>query len=222
MNKVFQDKFDKDGNCFSACLASILEIPLSEVPNYQEENGKWYFNYKRWLQQFDCDFLSLQNWGKETIGFAPKVYAIVSGTSPRGLTHSVIYFEHKMVHDPHPEGGGVKDITDWIYIVPIRLSIGKKEVMGRAGLIKIISPYFNDIVIDLNIDHKGDYFREKIGQIADALLGKIPASIPAKECRRCEGKGKISQTPSHKESDIPPLIIICPKCNGTGKIPKDK
>ena len=88
---------------------------------------------------------------------------------------------------------------------------GKSEVMGREELIKIISPYFNDIVIDLNIYHKGDYFREKIGQIADAILNKIPAT----KCPVCLGSGLYWNEYYGKDME-------CPKCNGTGKIPKDK
>jgi hypothetical protein len=33
---------------------------------------------------------------------------IASGKSPRGVDHVVIYQSGKMIHDPHPEGGGVE------------------------------------------------------------------------------------------------------------------
>ena len=118
MKKVYQTKFGKpEGNCFSACLASILEIDISIVPNFQEPRGEWYKLYKKWLNQYNLDLVALNNWEGESKEFAPQVYAIVGGKSSRGLAHSVVYFGLEMIHDPHPEGGGVKDITEWIYIV---------------------------------------------------------------------------------------------------------
>lgn len=117
MKKVYQDKFGKGGNCFSACLASILEIDLKGVPNFQEPNGEWYRNYKKWLmQKYELDLIAITNWNEAENW--PKTYAIVSGTSLRGLAHSTVYFGIDLVHDPHPESSGVKDITDWIYFVP--------------------------------------------------------------------------------------------------------
>lgn len=119
MKKVYQTKFGKEGNCFVACLASILELNIEDIPDFRDVD-KWYFDYKRWLlKKFDLDLLALEGWGKRTIGFAPKVYAVVSGLSPRGFQHSTIYFGNEMVHDPHMDGGGVTDITDWIYIVSV-------------------------------------------------------------------------------------------------------
>lgn len=117
MKKVYQTKFGKGGNCFPACLASILEIDIEKVPNFQEPVGEWYIKYKQWLNQFGLDLVGVTNWDNWPEG-RPKVFSIVSGMGPRGLQHSVIYFDGDMVHDPHPEGGGVKDITDWIYLVP--------------------------------------------------------------------------------------------------------
>ena len=117
MKKVFQTKFGKEGNCFSACIASILELSIDDVPCFLEDAGMWYFNYQQWARKHNLDLVGITEWGKETIGFIPQVYSIVSGLGPRGLQHSTVYFGNEMVHDPHPEEGGVKDITDWIYIV---------------------------------------------------------------------------------------------------------
>jgi hypothetical protein len=117
MKKVFQTKFEKEGNCFVACLASILEISIEKIPEYKDGNGIWYKKYRKWLNQWGLDLIALTDWSGEAKEYIPLVFAIVSGISPRGLSHSVVYFGHEMIHDPHPEGGGVKDITDWIYIV---------------------------------------------------------------------------------------------------------
>ncbi|NQT33228.1 MAG: hypothetical protein HQ594_06125 [Candidatus Omnitrophica bacterium] len=130
MKPVFQTKFGKlEGNCFSACIASILECSIEEIPCFLEPKGTWYQKYKKWLVQYNLDFVAISNWEGETKPYCPDVYCIVSGMSPRNLMHSVVFLKTEMVHDPHPEGGGVKDITDWIYIVPKypRLNHEKKE-----------------------------------------------------------------------------------------------
>ena len=118
MKKVYQTKFGKpEGNCFPACIASILEIDIDQVPNIHEGKGVWYQKYKQWLNKYDLDFVALSGWDEQSKDHCPQVYAIVGGISPRGLLHSTVYFGLDMVHDPHPDGGGVKDITEWIYIV---------------------------------------------------------------------------------------------------------
>lgn len=127
MKKVYQTIFSKpDGNCFNACLASILELSIKEVPCFHEPRGEWYNKYKEWLRQkYGFDLIAIINWDENKENY-PHVYAIVSGSSPRGLAHSTVYFGLEMVHDPHPDGGGVKDITDWIYIVPKKYHIEEK------------------------------------------------------------------------------------------------
>ena len=117
MKKVYQTIFGEPlGNCFNACLASILEISIEEVPCFHEPRGVWYQEYKKWLRQYELDLIAVVNWDENKDNH-PLVYAIVSGTSPRGFAHATVYFGLEMVHDPHPQGGGVKDITDWIYVV---------------------------------------------------------------------------------------------------------
>ena len=128
MKKVYQTKFGKEGNCFPACLASILEIGIDEIPNFQEPQGEWYTLYKKWLNRYSLDLIALLNWDDQPKN-CPEVYSIVSGKSPRGLQHATVYYGLEMVHDPHPDGGGVKGITEWIYIV-------SKHPVKNRGVIK--------------------------------------------------------------------------------------
>lgn len=39
----------------------------------------------------------------------PETPYIVSGLSPRDVTHVVIYMNGQMIHDPHPSGSGVRE-----------------------------------------------------------------------------------------------------------------
>lgn len=107
MKPVKQTKFGKDeGNCFSACLASILEIPLRLIPNFCVEwPSDWLNKTNEWLAGFglvliDFNVEGVPDWD---------TYWIASGLSPR-LTcdHSVVYQGSAMVCDPHPSGDGLK------------------------------------------------------------------------------------------------------------------
>lgn len=122
MKSVLQTEFGEKGNCTSACIASILELPISEVPNFTVDvNGeldnddaafsrvsvwlkkrellyKWFY-YKPWMQgliEFKCG------------------YHMIGGKSPRntGLGHMVVGLDGKMVFDPHPDKAGLVGIAE--------------------------------------------------------------------------------------------------------------
>ena len=107
MKPITQTKFGVDeGNCFSACLASILEIPLELVPNFcVEYPSDWLNKTNEWLDRFGLMIMGVEincmpNWD---------AYWIASGQSPRlDCHHSVVYRADRMVHDPHPSGDGLK------------------------------------------------------------------------------------------------------------------
>ena len=119
MTPVFQTKFGKgQGNCFAACLASLLDLSIEEVPNFCHEernNTYWMRKVQKWLLKYDLGIVSLNFYKLEDmkeaikIGNFPKnVYYIISGQSPRGLLHAVIGQNGEVVHDPHPDGGGIE------------------------------------------------------------------------------------------------------------------
>lgn len=91
------------GNCLQACVASIFELELDEVPHFISYGDDWWFQYR--------DFLAARNisvvW---TTKFVPiGAWHIASVNSPRyaGGSHAVVCdTEGKIVHDPHP------DVTD--------------------------------------------------------------------------------------------------------------
>lgn len=129
MKPVFQTKFGKpEGNCFAACVASILEASLDDVPHYMG---------KDWLQQWNA-FLAPRNLGLFCLelpeGTAPPGWSILSGLSPRAKAlgedwmHAVVAFNGIVEHDPHPDGGGVLTHVDWIVFQAIDPA---KEAAGR-------------------------------------------------------------------------------------------
>ena len=113
MKKVMQDKFGDEGNCTEACIASILEIPLDEVPYLVPYGEKWMdalhpFLIDRGLYLITVDaetFLKIKK---------PYGYSIGGGRSPRvtGFDHSVVCLDGEIVHDPH-SGSDPIEITEF-------------------------------------------------------------------------------------------------------------
>jgi hypothetical protein len=123
---------DNKGDCFRACLASVLDMPLLEVPNFYDLCGTMsdggpdvqeFWNKVR-------EWLDIRGWKMIAITFPdPQMlqrthfdgdeYCIMSGLSPRlrsdGNTkyHAVVGktqgYGIKIVHDPHPDHSGLRD-----------------------------------------------------------------------------------------------------------------
>lgn len=90
-----------DGNCFSACLASILEIPLGEVPHF------WGPRWPDFLQWLADRGLAMTLYHKRL--YVPPGYSIAGGPSVRfaGQMHACVAFDGLIIHDPHPSREGL-------------------------------------------------------------------------------------------------------------------
>jgi hypothetical protein len=133
-----------EGDCFSACLASILEIPLSEVPKFRKENP--YPNdmmkaARLWLaENFGLSIVTIQMekellTGEDLrlIGATPRTPVLAGGQSPNieGVQHCVVgeIDEHGMnfvmTHDPNPSGKGILGRPMHLYLF-VPLSVPKR------------------------------------------------------------------------------------------------
>src|SRR4051812_36660798 len=114
MKPVFQTEFGRGkGNCYAACLASILELPINSVPNFCHlyDNNEWMQQANRWCWQFGYGLVlvigpddAFANTLAESGG-----YFIATGPTKReeGL-HAVIYHKGVCAHDPMPGGEGLE------------------------------------------------------------------------------------------------------------------
>jgi hypothetical protein len=128
---VYQSRFGApEGNCYQAAIATVLGVPLEEVPDYDrtEEAKNWPDYCVRlgaWLNERG---LSLRAFGTFADG-TPFVSApngtlvMVGGPSPRGdFDHIVVARKEEAGlvwhHDPHPDGTFVAS-PRWVeFIVP--------------------------------------------------------------------------------------------------------
>ncbi len=103
MRPVDQTTYGRhDGNCFSACLASILEISIEEVPLFL---GPYWDDFLPWLKDRGL-WASLY---RRSEGHVPPGYSIAGGPSKRfaGKMHACVAYNGMVVHDPHPSRDGL-------------------------------------------------------------------------------------------------------------------
>lgn len=103
------------GNCYPACIASVLELQLEEVPHFHQLHAKPEDALVEILK-----FLLPRGYSSLCFDWAPWVHAyfagalvLVSGKSPRGDFQHVVVGEvtsdgWKLVHDPHPSREGIE------------------------------------------------------------------------------------------------------------------
>ena len=132
MKPIDQDVFGApDGNCFTACVASLLRIPLDEVRDIEElyRNGSRE-HYAGDAQAFSKAWAEIQRalavrFGVTVACFqsphAPSGYCMAAGKSPRGdFGHYVVVLDGELAHDPHPSRDGLDGpIEDWTVLVPV-------------------------------------------------------------------------------------------------------
>lgn len=90
---VLQTKFGiPDGNCFSACVATLMELPIEEVPEYQCDysNVRWWEMWVEWFRE--------RNIIPEVNEECPEGWAIGNLKNP---CHSVIVRDGRIVWNPY-------------------------------------------------------------------------------------------------------------------------
>lgn len=104
------------GNCFSACVASLLELPIDVVPYFMEPKD-WFSGFLDWLRPrgWWAFATTLVAGGK---AWYPDCYYIMGGKSPRG-DHAVVARGGEIVHDPHPSRVGLVAREDAIILIPL-------------------------------------------------------------------------------------------------------
>jgi hypothetical protein len=112
---VDQTTFGKpNGNCLQAALASILELPLAEVPHVGPYDD-WWERLSQWALTRGFELLCL------TLGAGPppRGYYLASGPAARGLMHTCVYRGGELAHDPHPDRSGLLSVEDFFFLMPL-------------------------------------------------------------------------------------------------------
>lgn len=133
MKPVDQTVFDDTkGDCFRACIASLLELPIEEIPNFVESEDMTG-SAKKWLKERGLTVMPMSFFNPEEpshVFFDFQSYCIIGGTSPRKdakgnhKRHAVVGktkgWGLEIVHDPHPSREKLLNWGHWWvwFIVP--------------------------------------------------------------------------------------------------------
>ena len=129
MIPVYQTIEGEKGDCFRACLASLFDFKIEQVPNFfdtSNETELWWKAVRDWLRPLGFGIMSLETKDKLYLSLF-EGYFIVCGKTFKGLDHATIWKNGEMVHDPHYSGLGL-DTIEYIDILyplnPATFTIG--------------------------------------------------------------------------------------------------
>lgn len=130
---------DERGDCWSACIASLLEVPMAEVPHFIRHDTMDEINeeVRVWMLARGFLLLTLKPDGWEPPDGA---FAIAAGAGPRGHRHCVVWQGGRgMAHDPHPSRAGLAGPPDEfdLFFVPDPADIALRAdlMAARADLV---------------------------------------------------------------------------------------
>lgn len=116
---------EQRGNCMAACVASILELDIRELPDVDEveEKGLIFTNV---LNTYLAQHHGL------TYAYVPDYliggvrvpgYHVLNGPTIRtretGIHHAVVAWDGRMVWDPHPSKAGLLEVESYSVLSPI-------------------------------------------------------------------------------------------------------
>jgi hypothetical protein len=138
MKPVMQEIIEKgSGDCFSACLASLLEVPLEDVPKFRRDNpfpNDMMGAAREWVKdRFGLSLVTIQMEDRagdfigtdiRIIGALKGTPCMAGGTSPNfeGVNHCVVgeidgLGNFTMTHDPSPHQKGIEGFPKHIYLL---------------------------------------------------------------------------------------------------------
>ncbi len=116
--KLHDPKKGVNGDCMRACVASVFELPIEEVPEFEDMSTREY-NHE-YIKFFGKKGYGLYSLYVEAGGKHPEMlkdeceYYFMVGPSPRGFDadHQCVGYKGKLVHDPHPDKTGLKSLRN--------------------------------------------------------------------------------------------------------------
>jgi len=148
------------GNCFAACVASLLEMSIDEMPSL--ETGHFTTIWNDWFRQRGIGMADV----KAGSGAYFPGYCIASGKSPRGgltpsgrpIIHAVICKDMNLVYDPHPDGGFLDGTpTEYTLLyplnpvdLPIKLSSEREELEAKISFLRAANQDLNNAILQKN------------------------------------------------------------------------
>jgi len=111
---------EERGDCFQACVASILEISLEEAFDIWKAKRPLFPEFNKWLQKYGlyCKYKPYES--KQQIKKVKGYHmAGVKSTYIEGEHHVVVIKDGEFAHDPNPHATSIGDLECLLLILPI-------------------------------------------------------------------------------------------------------
>lgn len=129
MTKVYQTKYGKDtGNCFAACLASVLDLPIESIPEEIQEDKDWYFRLMDFCKARDlammyashpmgeCMPFNMIGIGAFTVKDNGGVHAVVISTRLIERDGAHLEWGTTVIHDPNQSPVPL-EVDQWAFYI---------------------------------------------------------------------------------------------------------
>ena len=163
---VRQTRTGDTGNCFQACVATVLDLPLEVVPDFCniKDIDNWWGNFQDWLEKYQLGALNLHVKQMNELRMSAPPYkqmVILSGITSRHSKrlHSVVAEynedtrEFEMVWDPHESEEGLVEATEILFFVD---QCPDMQFRHHLQLCANCNKWFLEDE-DTQVDHRGYY-----------------------------------------------------------------
>lgn len=190
MTPITQTRVGDDGNCLPACIASILEIPLSAVPELGGDD-EWLDNLNGFLAGYGKRYTRVAAKGD----VAPVGYHTVEGISPRGGLHACVAKDGQLVHDPHPLDGTGRGLVEpkwWGVLSDVSSHVEDAKPIDRE-LTKKLEEIWSSYQLALQHAHPGSPEEAEIKRLLAHFEGLL---------ERARSGAFDSTTPPHRPGEV--------------------
>jgi hypothetical protein len=131
MKHVLQNiRATQTGDCLNACIASILEMKLEDIPSFNliQDNDGWWNSVQEWAKSIGFQLLYLPLNEYTTIfPMLADIYCILIGPTENGNPHAVVGYcrggkrvlDFMIIHDPFDKDG-IEKVDAILFLVPIK------------------------------------------------------------------------------------------------------
>lgn len=99
------------GNCLQAAVASVYGLPIEAVPHFIQFGNSWGEALRLYVESMGHPLIKLHS---EPTGHE---IVLAFGRSPRGVSHSVVWQDDAILHDPHPSKAGLVGAPDEFWAI---------------------------------------------------------------------------------------------------------
>lgn len=180
-SKTIQGVDQEPNGCVAACLATITGVPLAAFPRVpdraltsQEETD---------ITNATTTVLVEHGWHRYSVwtrprGAVPRGWAVAGGRGPRGMSHSVVVYDGRLVWDPHTSRAGLLSVDEYEILVPLMpdsaLPTLRVERQREAAAVEAMLRWLriNDMLTDSRCD------RARAAYLAARGSPALPVSEP--------------------------------------------